>query len=58
MAANEMADVPVLLGGIIPDEDATRLRDMGVAAVFGPGASLDDVIAAFRAAIAARRGNV
>ncbi len=58
MAANDMTDVPVLLGGIIPDEDAARLRDMGVAAVFGPGASLDDVIAAIRAAIAARRGNV
>jgi methylmalonyl-CoA mutase C-terminal domain/subunit len=55
MAANEMSDVPVFLGGIVPDEDIPRLREMGVAAVFGPGASLDDVIAAFRAAIAARR---
>ena len=57
MAASDMTDVPVLLGGIIPDEDATRLRSMGVAAVFGPGASLDDVIASFRAAIATRRAN-
>ena len=55
LAANEMSDVPVFLGGIIPDEDADRLREMGVTAVFGPGASLDDVIAAFNAAIAARR---
>ena len=55
LAANEMSDVPVFLGGIIPDEDADRLREMGVTAVFGPGASLDDVIAAFRTAIAARR---
>ena len=31
MAASDMTDVPVLLGGIIPDEDATRLRSMGVA---------------------------
>jgi methylmalonyl-CoA mutase C-terminal domain/subunit len=54
MAANEMGDVPVFLGGIVPDEDIPRLREMGVAAVFGPGASLDDVIAAFRQAIAAR----
>ncbi len=57
LAANEMSDVPVFLGGIIPDEDASRLREMGVTAVFGPGASLDDVIAAFNAAIAARRAN-
>ncbi|WP_374687678.1 cobalamin B12-binding domain-containing protein [Promineifilum sp.] len=54
LAENEMTDVPVFLGGIIPDEDVPRLREMGVAAVFGPGASLDDVIAQFRQAIAAR----
>ena len=57
LAANEMSDVPVFLGGIIPDEDADRLREMGVTAVFGPGASLDDVSAAFRTAIAARRAS-
>jgi len=54
LAQNEMTDVPVFLGGIIPDEDVPRLREMGVTAVFGPGASLDDVIAQFRQAIAAR----
>ncbi len=54
LAENDMADVPVFLGGIVPDEDVPRLRDMGVTAVFGPGANLDDVIAQFRAAIAAR----
>ena len=55
MAENDMLDVPVFLGGIVPDEDVARLREMGVTAVFGPGANLDDVIAQFRAAIAARR---
>lgn len=54
MAEKEMTDVPVFLGGIVPDEDAERLREMGVTAVFGPGTSLDDVIAAFRHAIDAR----
>lgn len=54
MTENDMTDVPVFLGGIIPDEDAPRLKAMGLAAVFGPGTSLDEVIAAFRAAIAAR----
>lgn len=54
MAEKEMTDVPVFLGGIVPDEDAERLREMGVTAVFGPGTSLDDVIAAFRQAIDAR----
>ena len=55
MAANEMSDVPLFLGGIIPDEDAAELRRLGVVEVFGPGTNLDDVIAAFRAAIARRR---
>ena len=55
LAQNEMTDVPVFLGGIIPNEDAARLEEMGVKGVFGPGASLDDIITAFREAIAARR---
>jgi (2R)-ethylmalonyl-CoA mutase len=31
-----MADVPVVVGGIIPSGDARRLEEMGVAAVFTP----------------------
>ncbi len=31
-----IADVPVVVGGIIPGSDAVRLRDLGVAAVFTP----------------------
>jgi methylmalonyl-CoA mutase C-terminal domain/subunit len=54
LAENEMTDVPVFLGGIVPDEDVPRLREMGVTAVFGPGASLDDVIVQFRRAITDR----
>lgn len=57
MTENEMTDVPVFLGGIVPDEDVPRLREMGVAAVFGPGTSLDDVIVQFREAIAARHSS-
>lgn len=55
MTEKEMTDVPIFLGGIVPDEDVPRLIDMGVAAVFGPGTSLDDVIDKFRQAIAARQ---
>jgi (2R)-ethylmalonyl-CoA mutase len=29
-------DVPVVVGGIIPDSDARRLRELGVAAVYTP----------------------
>jgi (2R)-ethylmalonyl-CoA mutase len=31
-----MGDVPVVVGGIIPTSDATRLKELGVAAVFTP----------------------
>ncbi len=54
MGENDMLDVPVFLGGIIPDEDVPRLEAMGVTQVFGPGTSLDDVIEAFRQAISTR----
>ena len=36
LRAAGLGDLPVIVGGIIPDEDATRLRAMGVAAVYTP----------------------
>ena len=33
----DMADVKVIVGGIVPDEDAEALKRQGVAAVFQPG---------------------
>ena len=37
-------DVVVFGGGIIPDDDATKLKTMGVKQVFTPGASTEDII--------------
>ncbi|HSP02912.1 MAG TPA: cobalamin B12-binding domain-containing protein [Acidimicrobiales bacterium] len=45
-------DIPVIVGGIIPDEDMQPLRDAGVAAILGPGASASDVAQAVRDAVA------
>ena len=36
MRAAGLGDVPLVVGGIIPEEDAARLRAMGVAAVYTP----------------------
>jgi methylmalonyl-CoA mutase C-terminal domain/subunit len=58
LAENEMTDVPVFLGGIIPNDDIPRLEEMGVAGIFGPGASLEEIIAAFRRAIEQRRATL
>ena len=44
----EMTDVLVVLGGIIPDEDAIELKRQGVAAVFQPGSSLDEIVTFIR----------
>jgi len=40
----DMLDVKVIVGGIVPDEDAEALKLKGVAAVFQPGASLSDIV--------------
>ena len=44
----EMTDVRVIVGGIIPDEDAMELEKLGVLKVFQPGSSLDDIVATVR----------
>jgi len=46
-------DIPLVIGGIVPDDDVEELRRGGVAAVLGPGASADEVVAAVRAAAGA-----
>jgi len=38
-------DKPIFVGGIIPQDDAEQLISSGVAAVFGPGSSLSDIVA-------------
>ena len=40
----DMEDVLVVLGGIIPEEDRQPLADMGIDAVFGPGASTQQIV--------------
>ncbi len=47
----EMMDVVVVVGGIIPDEDAAELKALGVAQVFQPGAPLDKIIEFIRASV-------
>jgi methylmalonyl-CoA mutase, C-terminal domain len=45
--------IPVIVGGIVPDDDVQPLRDAGVAAVIGPGASAEAVARTVRDAVAA-----
>lgn len=42
--AQGQEDVVVLVGGIIPDEDVTRLKQAGVQGVFGPGTPTSAIV--------------
>lgn len=39
----QLEDVPVVVGGIIPDDDVAALKELGVRGVFGPGSSLVEI---------------
>jgi methylmalonyl-CoA mutase C-terminal domain/subunit len=41
---NGQDKVRVFLGGIIPDEDALKLQELGVAGIYGPGSSTQKII--------------
>jgi methylmalonyl-CoA mutase C-terminal domain/subunit len=41
----DAADIKVFGGGIIPEDDIPLLKELGVAAIFTPGASTRDVVA-------------
>ena len=50
-------DVPVIVGGIIPEADAVRLKALGVAEVFTPkDFGLNDIMVRFVEVIRASRG--
>lgn len=51
LAENDMDDVQLVIGGIIPDEDVEPLKKMGVSGIFSPGASLDDIVTYINAAV-------
>src|SRR4249920_872863 len=44
-------DVLVIVGGTIPPDDAQELKDKGVSAVFGPGATTGEIVDFLRAAV-------
>ncbi|MCH7802311.1 MAG: cobalamin B12-binding domain-containing protein [Chloroflexi bacterium] len=41
---NDMDDVSVIAGGIIPESDRIELEKMGLKAVFGPGTSTSEIV--------------
>tara|TARA_B110000438_G_C15567138_1_gene543748 strand:- start:41 stop:454 length:414 start_codon:yes stop_codon:yes gene_type:complete len=47
-------DVPVVVGGIVPDSDLEAMTEAGIAGILGPGASAEDVAICVREAVATR----
>ena len=48
-------DILVLVGGIIPDHDIPKLKELGVSEIFQPGASTEDIIDYVRRNVAQSR---
>ena len=49
------SDIPVVVGGIVPNNDLDDMRAAGVAAVFGPGASADEMVASINQVVSQSR---
>ncbi len=57
LKANDLGDVLIFAGGIIPDEDIPALQALGVRGVFGPGANTEDVAKFVREQVENRQGD-
>ena len=51
---NGMDDVLVLAGGIFPDEDVPKMKELGIEGVFGPGTPLGEIVEFIRAHVGDR----
>lgn len=58
LAKRQASDIPIFVGGIIPEDDVAALRAKGVAEVFGPGAKLEDIVASVRRILEERERTV
>jgi methylmalonyl-CoA mutase C-terminal domain/subunit len=45
---NDMSDVAVFIGGIVPNDDIPQLKKIGVLEIFGPGTSTEDIVSTIR----------
>jgi methylmalonyl-CoA mutase C-terminal domain/subunit len=51
---NKIDDVLVVVGGTIPEQDIEPLKKAGVAAIFGPGTLMEDIITFIRSNVRKR----
>ncbi len=48
LGSNDMGDVPIIAGGIIPESDRSALESLGVRAIYGPGTPTSQIIECVR----------
>ncbi len=58
LKGKDAADIAVFVGGIIPDADIVTLKELGVADVFTPGATLESITTRVRSILAERGVNL
>lgn len=51
LKANGQDNVRVFIGGIVPDDDMPRLKEIGITGIYGPGASTEDIVKDIREAM-------
>lgn len=56
MRENQLDDVVLVVGGVIPPQDIQTLKDMGVDQVFMPGSNLKEISEFIKQAVAKKRG--
>ncbi len=56
MNEHGLNDMPLMIGGIIPDDDKAALTQLGVQGIFGPGTNTEDIIKFIRDLIAPESG--
>jgi methylmalonyl-CoA mutase C-terminal domain/subunit len=52
MASENIGDIPVVVGGVIPKQDVSKLKQMGIRGVFPGGTSFEEIVAGIRAVAA------
>ena len=57
LEALNASDIPVILGGIIPEEDYGPLLEIGVSRIFPPGAAVKDIVQYIESIVNAKEGS-
>ena len=58
LEALSASDIPIIMGGIIPEEDFGPLHDLGVRKIFPPGSEVKEIVRYIRSVLEPLRGHM